>query len=163
MAIIPRIGRASMAAAVKAQPLHIAIGLGDPLWDTDGHPRAAEDPAATALLAEVGRRTITASAYVVSDSAGEIELPGGRYTVVDHPTALLYVRAAFDFADASAAVIREAGLFVGTTAKDGVPAGQRYFQPGDIADPGTLLLLDHIAPVVRTQATRETYEFVVSF
>lgn len=34
MAILTASGRAALAAAIKQQTLHLALGLGDPLWDT---------------------------------------------------------------------------------------------------------------------------------
>jgi len=34
MAILTASGRAALAAAIKQQTLHIALGEGDPLWDT---------------------------------------------------------------------------------------------------------------------------------
>ena len=34
MAILTTSGRAALAAAIKAQTLHLALGEGDPLWDT---------------------------------------------------------------------------------------------------------------------------------
>ena len=34
MAILTASGRAALAAAIKQQTLHLALGEGDPLWDT---------------------------------------------------------------------------------------------------------------------------------
>jgi hypothetical protein len=160
MAILTNSGRAALAAAVKAQSLHLALGSGDPAWDAGDRP--PEDAAATTLLAEVGRRTVDEAAYVVADAAGTIIAPTGRYTLSAAPTNHLFIRVAFDMADAATATIREQGLFVGTVAAEGLPPGLRYFEPGQIADPGILLLLQRSVPIIRQPTTRETFEFVLT-
>ncbi len=38
MAILTASGRAALAAAIKQQTLHLALGEGDPLWDTSAPP-----------------------------------------------------------------------------------------------------------------------------
>lgn len=52
---------------------------------------------------------------------------------------------------------------VGTEVKEGLPPGQRYFEPKDIENPGILLLLEHTVPLIRTASTRETFSFVITF
>ena len=41
MAILTTSGRAALAAAIKQQTLHLALGAGDPVWDTDKTVTAA--------------------------------------------------------------------------------------------------------------------------
>ncbi|WP_458694428.1 hypothetical protein [Wolbachia endosymbiont (group A) of Epagoge grotiana] len=60
-------------------------------------------------------------------------------------------------------MIRELGVMVGTKVKEGLPRGQRYFEPKDVENPGILLVLEHTVPLIRTAATRETFAFVVTF
>ncbi|MCG5240443.1 hypothetical protein ACIU1J_02170 [Azospirillum doebereinerae] len=245
MAILTRSGRAALAAAIKAQPLHIALGEGNPDWDTTksgaftftsdtlvlphhglsavsvtspgyvpgtvdeaGNPvtppegtlyaagvdytldaaagtlirlaggaivagaqihatyrvdRPAEDPAATALRAEVGRRLVEEVAFVTPDPDGGIVVPTGRYAVSTNPTQHLFVRVRFDFADAATVTVREQALFVGSLTDPALPAGQRYFSAAEVVEPGILLLLQHSVPIVRQPSTRETFEFVVTF
>ncbi len=43
MAILTTSGRAALAAAIKQQTLHLALGAGDPLWDTQKSITAAFD------------------------------------------------------------------------------------------------------------------------
>lgn len=52
---------------------------------------------------------------------------------------------------------------VGTKVKEGLPRGQRYFEPQDIEDHVILLVLEHTVPLTRTSAARETFSFVVTF
>ncbi len=228
MAILTRSGRAALAAAVKAQALHIALGEGNPDWDTpkagtftfsdqdridlphapvsgvsvkigattyaagsdytaDGltgriarlpagaipagagvnvaytrlHP--VENPNASGLLAEVGRRIVDEVEFVRPDAAGAIVVPTGRYAVSATPTNHLFVRVRFDFTDASTATIREQALIMGTVTDPTLPPGQQFFLPADLDDPGILLMLQHSVPIVRQPSTRETFEFVVTF
>jgi len=161
MSILTLEGRATLAAAVKAMPLHLAWGAGDGAWtDTP----AAESSKATALLSEIGRRTATIVEFVTPDAVGDIEISGaGKYSVSVAPTRNLYVSTKFDFADASAATIREIGLFTNTVVVGGLPVGQRYFTPAEIANDGQLLQLENIAAIVRSASTRETFDILIVF
>ncbi|MCG5240097.1 hypothetical protein ACIU1J_01960 [Azospirillum doebereinerae] len=125
--------------------------------------RDAEDPTATALLSEVGRRPVDEVYFVTPDPAGGIVVPTGRYAVTPNTTNHLFIRVRFDFTDAADATVREQALFVGTVTDPALPPGQKYFTPGEVTDPGILLLLQHSVPIVRQNSTRETFEFVVTF
>lgn len=159
MAILTLSGRAALARAIAEQPLHLAWGSGDPAWDTAREPEPVN---ATALVNEIGRRTVTQVQYVLPDAAGEIVIPTGRFRISAAPTPHLFVRFTFDFSDAPAAIIREIGIFVGTQTKPGLPAGQRYFAPSDIAAPGTLLSLERLTRFERNPSVRPTFETVIS-
>lgn len=170
MAILPRVGRAAIAASIKAQPLHLAWGLGLTSW---GDNPPAESADATALVAEIGRRAVTSAQYVVPDSNGEYEFVTGadssgnpiisKFSISATPTNRLMISTRFDFGDAPSAVIREFGLFVGTQTIGGLPAGQMYFTPAQIANPGTLLQLENCKPIYRSASTRELREFLIVF
>lgn len=170
MAILPRAGRAGIAASIKAQPLHLAWGLGVTSW---GETPPPEDTEATALVAEIGRRQITSAQYVLPDSNGEYEFVTGidgngapvtsKFSVTTTPTNRLMVSTRFDFGDAPSAVIREFGLFVGTQVAAGLPAGQMYFTPAQIVSPGTLMQLEHCKPIYRSASTRELRQFLIVF
>lgn len=121
------------------------------------------DVAQTALLGELGRRVVDEVAFVVADDEGSIVAPTGRFTLSSEPTNHLFVRVRFDFIDAPDATIREQGLFVGTTTDEALPAGQLYFEPADVTDPGILLIVQNTVPIIRQPSTRETFEFVVTF
>ena len=161
MAILTRAGRAAIAAAIKAQALHLAWGSGNTAWGDAAPP--AEDADATALIAEIGRRTVTSADFVVPDTNGTIEVAGvGKFSTTTTQTRNLFVRTVFDFADAPSAVVREIGLFIGTTLQAGLPAGQRYFTPAQIASPGTLLHLEHRLPIYRSAGTRQVFEILLT-
>ena len=232
MAILTKSGRAAIAAAIKSQPLYLALGAGSPHWDTqfettvtlepdipvalyapvdeisitapDGAlwvrnqdyrldaaagrltwlgsageaaaasaaatvtvryrtGRAAEETGAQALMAEIGRRVVEERHFVEPDPEGEIVVPTGRFRVVAGPSNHLFLRVRFDFEDAAGTTVREQALFVGTELVPELPPGQRYVPPEAVMDPGILLVLQHAAPIVRHAATRETFEFVVTF
>lgn len=160
MAILTRAGRAAISAAIKSQALHLAWGRGDAAWTVP----PAESAAATALIHEVGRRTVTSADFVVADVAGDIEIVGqGKWSVSATPTNNLFVVCQYDFADASDEIIREIGLFTGTVTNVGLPAGQRYFTPAEITSPGFLLELENREPIYRSAGTRERFELLITF
>lgn len=160
MAILTNSGRIAMAMSVKAQPLHLAWGSGNAAWDTTP---VAESITATALLAEIGRRKATYVNYCTPDEAGAIIVPTGHFTESATPTKHLYMRFAFDFTDAPTSTIRELAVFVGTDTDPDLPVGQMYFNPADVVDPGTLLVIEHIQKFERSASVRQTFEFVVTF
>lgn len=160
MAILTNSGRVAMAISVKAQPIHLAWGSGSAAWDTTPAPESIDS---AALLAEIGRRKATYVAYCEPDEAGEIIVPTGKFTESLTPTKHLYMRFGFDFTDAPTSTIRELAVFVGTETDSALPIGQMYFEPADVVDPGTLLVIEHIQKFERSTSVRQTFEFVVTF
>lgn len=159
MPILTKSGRIVIAEAIAARALHLAWGLGDGAWLTP----TPEDANAVALQSEVARRLATEVAFVVADVAGDIILPTGTFIRSLTPTNNLYVRTSFDFADASSSVIREIGVFSNTVTQSGLPAGQQYFLPGQVTSVGRLLHLEHLVPIYRSPAIRESFEVVITF
>jgi hypothetical protein len=159
MAVLVTAGRAAIAAIMKTRPLYLAWGTGDPVWDESPLTESIE---ATALTAELGRVAVSASGYAVPDELGIIEVPNGRFSWSEEPTNHLYLRFDFGFADAADQVIREAGLFIDSVMVTGLPPGQRYFEPEEIDDPGTLVALEHFPGVVRSPLVRQQFEFVLT-
>jgi len=159
MSILTKSGRVCIAESISLRAIHVAWGTGDGSWITP----PSEDPNATALLAEVARRTADTVAFVVPDVDGAIVLPTGNFSLSGTPTNNLYIKTSFDFADASSTVIREVGIFIGSVMVTGLPGGQRYFPPGDVDDPGRLLHLENIEPIYRSPAIRESFESVITF
>lgn len=173
LATLTHQGRAAIAKAISEQPLHLAWGSGDAAWDAAG----AELPSlvdATALINEVGRRTPATIGFVEPDESGGIVIPvsagaegavqEARYRLVTNgqPTPFLYVLTNYNYADASNVVIREMGLFMDTEFVPGLPEGQRYFTPAEIANPGLLLAAQIILPPInRSPSVRQTVEFVL--
>lgn len=161
MAILTNSGRVAIANAITSLPLHFAWGAGDGTWLTP----PSESPAATALVAEIGRRTVTSWAYVVPNPSGPISVTTGTFSLSpgNAPTRHVWLKADFSFTDAPSAVIRELAVFSDTTLVSGLPGGQAYFAPSEVQDPGHLLYLENIVPIFRSPLTQENFEAVISF
>lgn len=160
MATLVTSGRSAIAASIKSRSIFMGWGSGNAAWDNVLVP---EDVSKSALLNPIGYRKLTESSYCVPDAQGGIVVPTGRFSVTQNPTNNLYLRFTFDFGDSSAAQIRETGIFIDTVVAAGLPAGQMYFSPAQVTNPGTMLLAENIARINRTPATRESFEFVVTF
>lgn len=161
MATLVTTGRAGLAASVAARDIFLGVGAGNPTWDSTATP--PENITSSALMAPVGYRKAAQVSFVLPNAAGSISLPTGRYEVSATQTNYLYLRFTLDFEDVSTATIRETGIFLDTVTEAGLPSGQMFFLPGQVDDPGTLYLLEHVAAIIRTPATRETFEFVLTF
>lgn len=161
MAILTNSGRVAIANAISKLPVHMAWGLGDGAWVTP----TPENPNATALQSEVGRRVATEILYVVPDPAGPIVVTQGSFSLSpgNAPTNNLFIRAEFAFSDAPSDVVREVAVFSDTVIDTGLPPGQEYFTPSEITDPGKLLYIEHITPIFRSPAIRENFEVVITF
>lgn len=160
MAILTNSGRAAIAAALASRPLHLAWGTGGVGWPEDPPPESAT---ATTLTNEIGRRTVHQVAFCTPDENGSIVVPNGRYAPSATPTNHLYLVFKFDFTDAPAEVIREIGVFTESVMQAGLPPGQMYFTPANVSQVGVLLHLEHLLPLYRTPATRESFEIVITF
>lgn len=161
MAVLQDRGRTALARAVAAQSLYLAWGRGLPAWDAAPE---AEPTDAAVLVDEIGRRLVTAVGYVVPDPVGDIELPdGSRYAASATPSKWLHVRWTFDFADAAGEPVRELGVFIGGSVVPGLPAGQRYFTPAQVAEPGDLYALERIPVFTRNGGVRQVQEYVLPF
>lgn len=116
----------------------------------------------TALVNEVGRRIASSLEFVVPDDDGNISTPGGqRWTISTTATRYLYCNVLFDYLEAATETIREVGIFVDGTRKAGVPEGQLYLTPDQVAEPGYLLLLDRFAGKVRSPSERQGFSYVL--
>lgn len=172
-ATLTKTGRAAMALAISLRPLSIAWGTGNPDWDEPD----AELPSiinSTSLVNEVGRRLPTTVGFVEPDENGDIIMAKGRgiddtvqearYRRVEGPTPYLYVQAGYEFQDASNSIIREIGVFMDSVMIEGLPPGQRYFLPSEIAKPGLLLAAQIFKPgITRSPAIRQVIDFVLPF
>lgn len=160
MPILTKSGRVVIAESIQARPVHFAWGTGDGVWTTTV---PSEDPDATALMNELGRRVADQVSFVVPDAAGSIVLPSGKFSPSATPTRHLYCKTKFTFTDAPSSVVRELALFVGTEVQAGLPAGQKYFTPGQVTNPGRMLHLEHFQPIYRSPAIEESFEVVITF
>jgi hypothetical protein len=152
--------RVALATYVKARTAHLAWGAGDVAW---GSNPPAPAPSATALVAEIARRKATLVDYCAPDASGDISVPEGKFAVSATPTRNLYFKFHFEFDEGIGATIRETAIFLDTVMAAGVPVGQFYLTPAQVAQPGYMLLHERRAPIVRQSTTRELFEFVVTF
>ena len=161
MPILTNSGRVAIANALAKLPLHVAWGTGDGAWIAP----PSENNAATALMAEVGRRKITQWKFVVPDAAGAIEVPSGKFSFSpgNAPTNHLWVQANFDFSEASGSEIREVAVYSDIAVDPGLPPGKMYFTPGEVVAPGLMLYLDNITPISRSPSIQENIEVVITF
>lgn len=171
IATVTHSGRAALIAALIRQPLHLAWGTGDPAWEDEG----AELPSlvySTALVNEIGRRVPSLVGFALPDEEGDIIVAKGlrpdgtvekaRYKRSEEPTPYLYVQVLYDFEEASQSVIREIALFMDTVTNPDLPPGKRYFLPGDIADPGTVVAAQIFKPgFTRSPSIQQGINFVM--
>ncbi|WP_316201626.1 MULTISPECIES: hypothetical protein [unclassified Bradyrhizobium] len=116
----------------------------------------------TVLVSEIGRRIASTVEFVVPDPNGNLYTPGGeRWSVSTGATRYLYVATQFDFLEASTETIREVGIFVDSVRAAGVPEGQLYLTPEEVAEPGYLLLLDRFAGIPRSPSSRQGFSYVL--
>lgn len=159
-AVLTTSGRTAIATAIKARTAHLAWGSGDPAWgNTPPDPPANS----SALVAEIARRRANQVEFCAPTTNGAISVPEGRFDISATPTNNLYFRFHFEFGDAVGSTIRETAIFLDTVAAAGVPAGQFYLTPAQVAQPGTLLVIERRAPIIRQITTRQLFEFVVTF
>lgn len=161
MAILVNSGRGAMAAALMLQPFYLAWGGGDPDWDLLENP-PPPSVLSVALVNETGRHILTAASFCTEDPEGEIVVPTGRYTASVAQTNHIYLRFNFDFEDGAGLEIREIGVFSGGSVIAGLPPGQLYFDPAEVDDPGTLVLLENVDLFTRASNIRQTFEFVLT-
>lgn len=159
-AILTTSGRIAIAAAIKARTAHLAWGSGDAAW---GNTPPAAPANSTALLAEVARRKATLVDYCAPAVNGAISVPEGKFDISATPTNNLYFKFHFEFEEAVGSTIREQAIFLDTVLAAGVPSGQFYLTPAQVAQPGTLLVIERRAPIIREITTRQLFEFVVTF
>lgn len=159
-AILTTSGRIAIATAIKARTAHLAWGSGNTSW---GNTPPAAPANSTALLAEVGRRKATLVDYCAPAVDGQISVPEGRFDISPTPTNNLYFKFHFEFEEAVGSTIREQAIFLDTVLAAGVPSGQFYLTPAQVAQPGTLLVIERRVPIIREITTRQLFEFVVTF
>lgn len=159
-AVLTTSGRIAIATAIKARTAHLAWGTGDAAW---GNTPPAPPINATALLAEVGRRKASQIDYCAPATNGPIVVPDGRFEISATPTNNLYFKFHFEFEEAVGSTIRETAIFLDTVLAAGVPSGQFYLTPPQVGQPGTMLVIERRAPIIRENTTRQLFEFVVTF
>lgn len=161
MGILTTDARIGMAQSIKAQEASVFLAIGRGNWEAENMP--AENADISALADEIGRRALFRCSYVTPDNDGAIETPeGARYAVSAVPTRFLCFEFQFDYLDGVDNTLKEVGLFIGCNVNDGLPPAQRFFIPGEIADPGKLFWVEHRPPLILTADTRMNYSIVIA-
>lgn len=173
IATLTKRGRSAIAKAIAANPVFLAWGSGLPEWDALGDADLPSLLDRKALYNEVGTRKASVVGFCEPSDTGDIVVPIGLtadgtgvetacYQQKAEPTPYLYVKTAFDFADAANDTIREIGIFLSTEPNSDLPPGQMYFTPDQIAQPGDLLAMQIVRPkILRSPAVRQILELVL--
>jgi hypothetical protein len=122
----------------------------------------------TQLYEELCRRLCILKKYVKPDANGPYTTASGSWSdsvaedgVTPVPTRYIYMYVGFNLSDVSSATLYQYGIFLGTTPIAGYEQAT-YLLPNQISDPGTLLAIENIAPVIRTPTTRQVVEVVLT-
>ena len=121
-----------------------------------------ENVSAVNLTQEVGRIKSQVHEYVVPDTNGVIDVDGINWSISATPTKYIYLKYQFDQTHNSSDFIYQLGLFTDTTVQIGDEALD-YVQPAQITDIGNMILLENQPVLIRNSATKEAYEFVITF
>lgn len=171
MAVFTQSGRVVLAQALFDMPLFLAMGEGDPEWDSLSPPTTPEEQAIrdaaltvlTDLVSKVGITRTREKFFVKPDNAGTILIgDGSAYSQSQTPTAYVFVRFQLDLPDAAETTLRETGVFVGTQPVGTVPAGQMYIPAADVTSFGTMIEVDRFAPIVRDGSIGQTFSFILT-
>ena len=87
----------------------------------------------------------------------------GQFSLTNTPSSNLYFKFFFEFGDAVGQTIREQGIFLNTVRNAGVSNSLAYLTPGQISNPGRLIVLQNSNPILREVTTRQQFEFVVTY
>lgn len=153
------VGRATIAKAIEATNIVLAIGSGDGAW---GSSPPDVPLSATGLVAPLGIVRPTIKGYVVSDSGGSIVLDdGSKWSISVTPTANIYVQYVLGFSEASGSTLAEWALYLDPTFDGTVLVGQNYIPWAHVTSPGSLLGIERIPAEVHL-GVQDTIERVIS-
>lgn len=149
--------RVVVARYFMQAPLFIAVGSGDPEWDSLPTPTPEEElPLLEALSQEstltncIGVTRVRARSYMKADPNGDIVLSDGSvWSVSVTETNTIRLEASLDIGDATGDSVREAGVYLGTQISETVPPGQMFIPLTEVTSLGTLIQLHRFPPIVR--------------
>jgi len=121
-----------------------------------------EDLNSDVLLLEVGRIKTQVKEYVLPDSQGIISVDGIKWTISVTPTKFVYLKFVFEQTHNSSDSIYQLGIFTETVPEVGFET-EAYLQPTNILNSGKLILLENQPVTFRNSATREIFEYVITF
>ncbi|QPC87143.1 hypothetical protein GA830_10610 [Mesorhizobium sp. NBSH29] len=160
MAVFTVGGREVIASLLINQTFFLALGKGDPAWDTNLIPPS---PGATDLVDKVGVTRLRQIDYASPSETGEITMAdGSQFTVSPTPTRYLYLWFKLDLPDAVPSTLRECGLYHGTVLGGAVPAGQFYVPGADVVAYGKLVHLDRYNSIVRDGTIEQGFSFILT-
>lgn len=116
-----------------------------------------------ALELEKGRRLVTLQTYAVEDPHGSIIANGTKWSSTATPTRNMYLQFRFDADDAPTDIIYQLAIVMGTTPAAGVAPDKEYLLPSEIGNAGILFMAENVVPFARNPATREMFEYVITF
>lgn len=170
-------GRVALAQAIFAQPLALALGAGDGAWTQPANVVGDE----TGLLSPFALVRAAAKTFVSLVDADDldpaiVETLGPEmnqaglmrdnlsniWQASDVPTR--YVYALFIVAQATRVsdTTRERGVYGSPTIAGTIPPGQLYVPWVSVTSPGTLITIEHIAPLAPL-GEREAIGVVLTF
>ncbi len=149
--------RIAFARFLMEQTLFIAVGSGNPAWDSLPDPTPEEEPLRLAELAQesalencIGVTRVRARSFMKADPNGDIILSdGSAWSVSISDTSTLRLEGRLDIADATGETVRETGVYLGTQISEAVPSGQMFIPLADVTSLGTLIQLHRFPPIVR--------------
>ncbi len=159
--VLTETGHISLAEVMFAKEFWLAWGdVPDGQEWLDTPP--TEDTSSIELLAEVGRIKNLVKEYVILDENGVIEVDNLTWTISASRTKYIYLKFTFDQTQNSTDEIYQLGLFTDVVPSVGHEADE-YLQPTNIDDEGNILLIENQPVLFRNSATRETYEYIITF
>lgn len=159
--VLTEIGHIKLSESMFINEYRLAWGTVPPLnaW-TDNPP--PEDLTDISLTQEVGRIKSQVKEYVIPDTQGVIEVDGINWSISQTPTKFIYLKFQFDQTHNSSDFIHQLGLFTDTVVQVGDEALE-YTQPSSVTNDGQMILLENQPVLIRNSATKEAYEFVITF
>jgi hypothetical protein len=160
MAVFTIGGRTVTGTLMFQQVFFLAVGKGNPTWDTSLEPPT---PTLADLVDAVGVTRCREVSYVVPDEAGVIAMSdGAKFARTVEPSRYIYLEFKLDLPDAVPETLREAGVFHGTEIEAGIPAGQFYIPDDDVIDYGTLIYADRFNSIVRDGTIEQSFSCVLT-
>lgn len=163
MAVLTDVGGAYIANLMNAAAggWYVAWGEGDAAWDDTPVEPEQDD---TALEDHLGHLVATAK-FVVPDAGGAITTASGeKWSLTASagatPSRYIYLEAPYDYTDAPTAVIRELAVYKNATPDTGHEA-QSYLPVADLASLGTLITIERITAVARSESISGKFKVVV--
>jgi len=159
--VLTEVGHTSLSEVMFPKDFFLAWGdlpLGSE-WD---RTPPTEDINSTHLIEEVGRIKFLAKEYVIPDDAGIIDVDSIKWSISTSPSKYIYLKFQFEQTMNSESSIYQLGLFTDVVPVAGKET-EDYLLPGDMDDEGKVVLIENQAVVYRNSATREVFEFVITF